>query len=789
MNRRRWLIVGYLLFLMVFSFYILSIPGEKGQILTTEDSGWFYDIASVIDNTNALAENNPFSHPPSGFPVSPTGQGQPLMAVVIYRGLKTVIPSLTLIDVTKYLAPFVFALTLIPVFLTAREFKGDVAGCFAAFLLATMLSTIPYNKIGSFDREPVQLLFGAWTVFFVIKLLKADKRSIPIFAVLGGMTYGFFMLTWSGALYIAAIVVLCVLLMLLVKFVEGLFKLRNEFAAISSAIRTHGYTIAGLLFMLLVTTVILWTLGQSPTFWAAFFQTLLGYVGIQTGGAGEVTFSRYATEMEAPQSWSSILTDFYLDSFITIFVLIIATIAFILFVRKREPHHLFVFAWLAILAAMILPGRGQTRFVRLWWSFLPVVASVGAATLLFWLRDHAFTRRKRIGILKRFRTPLIIVLAIAAGTPFVANAYSYAKTTVPVIDVLRVGGLYADLMESFAWIKENTPQNSVFSVEWAIGHSLTGATGRASVVDGVETAGREGEWENNPFSILTFGAYTPGLARYEWGGSPSAIPKPPDYIYYTQNGRGYIYGLDLEAVPKSFNVNGRRTDVQRFPRVYENELRWYLRTYRENYNIKIDYVIFNYHEFCSAWYGEVQKNATSAVQITENYVKFGFDGGRDNIMLDLVTREVYRKLGENKENLLGWNATIADKRGNILFVDNNLDTMFWSTPAGVGSIVKVKDIVGAEKRLSDRLIKRNQYPNTGELLTIVFYSLSEYPDGEFYGSLALSPVGAGLTNLQDLQIGIRAFENRLDNLDYLKLAFTSSNNLVRVLKVIHENIP
>ncbi|MFN4133084.1 MAG: STT3 domain-containing protein, partial [Candidatus Hadarchaeales archaeon] len=177
MNYRRWLIAGYLVALMLLSFSILSIPGERYQTLTTSDSGWVYGIAREIEKTNSIPEKNPISHAPYGWPIAPEETMQPLVAVVIYRGLHVLNPTLTLFDVTKFFAPLMYALTLIPIFLIGRELKGDLGGAIAAFFMATLTSSIYWNKVGAFDREPSIIFFGAWFMLLLIKLFKSDKKS------------------------------------------------------------------------------------------------------------------------------------------------------------------------------------------------------------------------------------------------------------------------------------------------------------------------------------------------------------------------------------------------------------------------------------------------------------------------------------------------------------------------------------------------------------------------------------------------------------------------------------
>ena len=142
MNYGRWLIVGYLLALMVFTTSVLLIPGEKYDTLTTSDSGWFFGIAREMDSADGMVERYSLSHAPYGKQLGTNDQGQPLLLLMLYRGLHALDPSLSLMDVVRYWSPLLFALVLIPIFLIGKELAGDWAGCAEAFFASTLTGSI-----------------------------------------------------------------------------------------------------------------------------------------------------------------------------------------------------------------------------------------------------------------------------------------------------------------------------------------------------------------------------------------------------------------------------------------------------------------------------------------------------------------------------------------------------------------------------------------------------------------------------------------------------------------------
>lgn len=193
---------------MLGTTVILLVPGRTYRTLTTSDSGFFYDIAFDINNRNGFVENNRLSHAPYGMPVSDFDQGQPLIAVMLYRAVHAIDNNVGLDNVVQYWSPLLFALALIPIFLIGKELGGDVAGCLAAFFAAFLTGTIYWMKFGSFDREASQTVLGAWVVYLSIKMFRSPRFSILKSAVLMGSVYGIFWLVWGGgALYLAPVIV------------------------------------------------------------------------------------------------------------------------------------------------------------------------------------------------------------------------------------------------------------------------------------------------------------------------------------------------------------------------------------------------------------------------------------------------------------------------------------------------------------------------------------------------------------------------------------------------------
>ena len=620
---------------MAFTTSILLIPGEKYRVLTTSDSGWFYDIAVDIAETDGMVEVNRLSHPPYGMPVSITDQGQPLIAAMLYKAVHAIDPDVTLMDVVQHWSLLLFALTLIPIFLIGRELGGDFAGCLAAFFAAFLTSTIYWSKFGSFDREASQLILGAWTVYLTIRLFKAPRESIPTFAILAGSVYGIYGFVWgAGALYLAPVVLGGLAFVLLFGFIEKLA--RRAASLIRSAfltVRENLHLIAGAVGMLAVMTFMVCVAGgSSPTFWVGFAQTLLGYVGIGVGG---VSFPRYAGEAAAPGDWGGTFYSFYGTGILSAIVFVLIAFALIKICLSRKRWEIFVLPWLLVLAAMVWPGRGQVRFERLWWPLIPVLAGVGLVAMVSMIRQASLKIASVAEWQDRIQKPLVIaVCAALVAIPYIQNAYATADRTTPPTEW---HGYVSDreLMSTFDWLRENTPENSVVAIEWSYGHVCTGASRRMSVCDGTETLGEEGKWEN------------------------TATIRPPDYIYVVRDSTAQLYDR------RPWKISGRRTDVQYLPLMDEREFLWLIQTYRDNYGCQIDYVIFyrswiteeSVYYYGIPYYGVVypalmvatKAQASSFVEEEQNII-FEFED-RENVIYNSQTGEVFLQADGAQESL------------------------------------------------------------------------------------------------------------------------------------------
>lgn len=625
MNYRRWAVVGFVAALAIFSFWHLSTAGSDYEILTTSDSGFFYGIAREVNEGNGLIETYELSHAPQGKSVSQKNMFQPLMLVTMYRGIHAVDPGLTLMEVSKYFSPFMFAIAMIGAFLAARELGGDLAGGASALFFSTMVGSIYWTKLGAFDREITLIFFGTWLFYILTKIFQTQGREMLMYSAFGGLLYGMFLITWPGAPFLGAIIGIVLGLIVLeravsglgfvlagiglfvagqgfgpidvaeilglVLFLGGLVRVARDWEAlekieseIGSSIRSHSTLIGGVFGLFGIATIVAVVFGEySPGFWLWLItERIPGFIGL--GGGAGVSFPRVAQEMApAPADLGGYLnamsSQLYVNSKLTWVTILLVGLGLLKSLwKKTSKGSLLVVSWLIIIAPMPI---AQSRFFRLFWPVWPILAGFGFSSLVWMLKKLTFSPSFSISDWwEKVRHPVVLAIVfVFLVTPFIHNARANATDTQPSPHGSTLPSVYFSLMDSYDWIKENTaenepPENVTVAVEWSHGHLLTGYTGRGSVADGTQSYGWRGEWRN------------------------SSGFKPPDYIKYKQGGKGYIIGKNTFS--RSYKIDGRRIDIEEplgthslYRTTEENELEWLLRTYRDNFGVKIDYIVYN----------------------------------------------------------------------------------------------------------------------------------------------------------------------------------------------------
>jgi len=224
----------------------------------------------------------------------------------------------------------------------------------------------------------------------------------------------------------------------------------------------------------------------------------------------------------------------------------------------------------------------------------------------------------------------------------------------------------------------------------------------------------------------------------------TATVRPPDYVYWVEGGSAKFPGSGLDPLYRANAVNGRRPDVDRLTVTGdENEFANLLRWYRDDYGCKIDYVMF----LRDASYGAKVFNATWAAS----------NNLRENNRVVSVRNENWRIFTfDNQEVILD--------PGRMAYIEEG----------------------GENKYLAGVMY---YYPELGTYIGPQFYS---EPDVSEFLWIILSNEGVILRSLLGEFAGAPMLYRIFNNFDvpnYVSVAYTSSNGLVKVVEIDHENLP
>lgn len=607
MNVKRYVMIILVVALAAFTFWHLTTAGSDYNKLTTSDSGFFFGIARQMNDSDGMIEKYELSHPPDGTSVSKKNQLQPLMLVMMYRGLNEIDSSFSLLDASMYFSPIIFILALIGIFLAGREIAGDAGGFVASVLLIVNVQLIYWVKMGALDREPTQIMFITWSIFLFTKLFKSQERNELLkYGTLSGIVFGLFLISWSGAMFLGPVLILALLFVFLFRLPSHFTSLEELEKTFYGVIRENTNLILGIGLVFVLSTVVSVVLGgYRADFWLDLFDRVLGFLGVGGGGGGLST-PLIASEQQPPDNFIAVLRrNLFADRFLFAGTFVFAVCGVLKTIWKRKSHHLFILALFLTVAAM---STDQARFFRLMWPVWPLMAALGLSFFAD-VGDRILNSSYFVvsDWYSKLRQPVAIALVSAILiTPFFYNAReNVSDTTISQTYVYPHGSslresVYMDIVDSFDWLRENSPENSTVAIEWSYGHFLTGYANRRSVCDGAQTTD-------------------------VWNDKTSP---PPGIVQRDVNGDGKITKEDDTDGDGKWERTGegRRKQIQNLQYSDENEFASIVENLADS-NLKIDYMVFDLRREDYAMYSNMENvlNPDNYRPVGGNSVEYEFD--------------------------------------------------------------------------------------------------------------------------------------------------------------------
>ena len=640
--RPRWAWVVAVLLIAFFLCLLMRNPSPFpiGQ----PDAGFFYGLAKEIDKNNGTIGTYPYLDPPAGRNVDFSTQGFSLLSVIISRTF-----GLPLLLVCQCFPLFSFLILAISVFLIGREIGGERGALLALFFLCTLSGLVEPFQLKNFDRDGLNATLSGWVGYFLLRIFSARTfvESLQAGCLLAPI-YGLFALIWPGWLYLIPCMIGSVLLAPVLRLLSpaGNTKVSAVVARVSGG----------------VALAVLLSSALALPFGRANWSDLAGAVSAYLRGESARLHlgNRPESLLDLPIYGES--------SGCLLFALSLMLLGVVyVYLSKREILSPIV-TWLILLAAIVWPSAGFTRFYMLWAPLLSPLASAGILLL---------TERIPKSLLPL--SLLVLLFAIPFLLINAAQAYPFRN----------VGD--GDAAEAIEWISKNTPRGSLFAGDWYLGYQIA-STERVSLCDPASWMSYSEEWDG--VSSL------PGKIGRQLGGE--------------------FVTADTFIPWEGFRTAGRCVDFLRW--VYldaeelENMLRWYAdRGIRVNYlycfdNYELGYSIAAVRKGdILEWAKPSRSGDILQIGFREDNIEISLRNYPPRLPLHLGTAPLVARGGR------GPYAVIVALR----IQENELFPARIVFPSDVSTVGTILLVEGEEGELAEAaLVRPHPFPTLGEILSL-----------------------------------------------------------------------
>lgn len=448
--------------------------------------------------------------------------GLAITAALLYEFITMLGVRMSLLEFTVYFPVLFGTLTVLGMYLFAKDIWGRSFGLIAALFLAFSSSHISRTVLGFFDDETVGIL--AMLIFFGFYLraisMGRSLRSTVIYAILAGLSLSYLTLSWGAFRYPMSLVLLFTAVLVFVRRYSRRVLLTYSITyglqlLVTTQVPYLGYSyvtewstlaIAGVMLLLIGAEIPNYVKTQRARLFAGF-----GIVGILAAGfvvlwqLGLITnidqkfvsvlypaerFGLPLIESVAehrPATWASFFYEFGLLALLGVF-------GFIFAIQRRRTHDIFLV--LFTLTSLYFAAS----LVRLTLVLAPafmLLAAIATVELgrpaVDILRESVIFPKKRSRLLSRvpreFGVAIFLVLIIAlAPTFWRAMSTGYAPVTIvtssiPSIPETGQEQRYQDWLEALAYMRENLPASAVVFSWWDYGYWISTLGGKHSVAD------------------------------------------------------------------------------------------------------------------------------------------------------------------------------------------------------------------------------------------------------------------------------------------------------------------
>ena len=446
----RWVVLLSVVVLAAIAFLIrwLHLFDTNHYYIVSPDSYFFHWLANRV----MAGQGPPPDSTPDGLAIYSLHSGLAYPLAYIAKAASSIFglsSANALALVAKVLPPLIGVITMFLIYLFAARICSRRVGLLSALAWAVMISPVGMGAAGFLDRDGLSMLLliaGAF-LFYMSGVWHIKVRDRDVGWLIAGVgvlvTEALLYLEWSvvgAVLLLAVIVVYCV-----VRFVVGYLEhmesepdIRRRLAGSIVAVNWRP------LALVVVANILVAGL--------SFHQVHYWYHEVIAIVQGAAT----STTSEERGLTSGDLITFQL-------FLIPMVVALYLAWKKRAESNIFFSCWFLILFVLAVYSRRILLYAT---PAACLLCGVGLASLWDWAKGGLFHLFKRIG--------MVVLLGLALVLSFASAA-----------ELATPAGMSPDRQwqDALAYLREETPQDSVIMSQWSWGYWILDLGQRRPVVD------------------------------------------------------------------------------------------------------------------------------------------------------------------------------------------------------------------------------------------------------------------------------------------------------------------
>lgn len=214
MNDLKWRYIataGILVLSIAASIFVRvrEVDRLQDKYLSGYDAYFYYRQAKTIITEGHLPDRDYMQNYPDGLNLRGRANLNCYAIAYLYKGIRILVPDITIERVAIYYPVICFTLTLILLFALTNLLFDKSISLIAVTVFATIPAVVTRTHAGWADRDALSLLIWLACIYFYVaayQALSQERRHLPL-ALLSGTSMGILGLTWPGAGLLSIIII------------------------------------------------------------------------------------------------------------------------------------------------------------------------------------------------------------------------------------------------------------------------------------------------------------------------------------------------------------------------------------------------------------------------------------------------------------------------------------------------------------------------------------------------------------------------------------------------------